>query len=323
MKMLSLFDAVRDRNIPLLRQIVEGGANINARNGHGFTSLMLACESNCREMSAYLARRSDVDVHIKNGFGKNALYFALKSGLATTIKILVQRGAVWPYTICNKPVLTYMLLHNLGHLISLFLCEPYLSSYELWETPLYVACRKPKYFKYAEMFLTAGMRDRPEKSALKVLKFRINEKFILSYWRVMNGILDQYEILPEDTFLNLINKTTMSVPFIQKLIDKGLNVATYRRQEYIIFALAHDLDCLCFVRDYFGLTLSERYINVYDRTKISSVLESVIGWRDEYIRVKNLLLAGATDDSGEARAKFKMSSATPEEKAELLPLFKP
>ena len=81
-----VIDAAASNNLPLLKRLVDAGADINkAENQKGRTALMLASRHNYRGVIEYLLHRHKIHVLTRDFYGANALHYALENGDAETI----------------------------------------------------------------------------------------------------------------------------------------------------------------------------------------------------------------------------------------------
>jgi ankyrin repeat protein len=83
--------AIRSGRIEDVRNLLGGGADVDARDRYGQTALMLAAHAGHREIvEALIARRADLNVTAK--YGLNALMLALVGGHSEVARILAEAG---------------------------------------------------------------------------------------------------------------------------------------------------------------------------------------------------------------------------------------
>jgi ankyrin repeat protein len=84
--------AVRAGDLDALERMAAAGLDVNARDQHGQTALMLGARHGRDDVVGWLvARGADLDYTAK--FGQSALMLAVLGGHATTVRILVDAGA--------------------------------------------------------------------------------------------------------------------------------------------------------------------------------------------------------------------------------------
>lgn len=85
-------DAVKRGDGQLVVELLEGGANVDARDRYGQTALMLAAHAGRREVvETLIAYRADLNVTAK--FGLSALMLGLIAGHAEIALLLAKAGA--------------------------------------------------------------------------------------------------------------------------------------------------------------------------------------------------------------------------------------
>jgi hypothetical protein len=87
-----LHDCATSGNLESVKQLVEGGANLEETNENGMTSLSLASIYNHFEIVVYLIERKANVAHTDRG-GFTALYWACVNGNLPTVKLLLEHGA--------------------------------------------------------------------------------------------------------------------------------------------------------------------------------------------------------------------------------------
>jgi cytohesin len=88
----SLHEAVKAGNINQVRLLLAKGANVNAKDGIGYTALCLALRNNDPEMVKILVTK-DADVNLTMERNYSLLHFAVWSGNLDTVRLLVDHGA--------------------------------------------------------------------------------------------------------------------------------------------------------------------------------------------------------------------------------------
>src|SRR5512140_1693481 len=84
-------DAVRRGDVQDICDLLDRGADVDARNLHGQTALMLAAHAGHRQVvEALIARRASVNITAK--YGLSALMLAIVAGHAEVAWILVDAG---------------------------------------------------------------------------------------------------------------------------------------------------------------------------------------------------------------------------------------
>jgi ankyrin repeat protein len=85
-------NAVKCGDVRIILALLEGGADVNARDRYGQTALMLAAHAGHREVVEALIRyRANLDIIAK--YGLSALMLALVAGHEEVARLLVKAGA--------------------------------------------------------------------------------------------------------------------------------------------------------------------------------------------------------------------------------------
>ena len=85
-------DAIKHGDIQIVRDLLEQGIDVDARDRHGQTALMLAAHAGHREVvEALVAHRANLNVAAK--FGLSALMLAVVAGHADVAHALAKAGA--------------------------------------------------------------------------------------------------------------------------------------------------------------------------------------------------------------------------------------
>ena len=87
-----LLSAVRSRNVRLVRELLSKGADVNARDKHCETALMLAVESPSTALSQALIA-AGADVNARDVVGWTALHSAVDAGNASQVRLLLSKQA--------------------------------------------------------------------------------------------------------------------------------------------------------------------------------------------------------------------------------------
>src|SRR5512132_559093 len=84
--------AVTSGDVEAVRQLIRSGANVDARNRHGQTALMVAAQRGHREVvETLVASGADLDVTAK--YKLSALMLAIVAGHAAVARVLARAGA--------------------------------------------------------------------------------------------------------------------------------------------------------------------------------------------------------------------------------------
>ncbi len=85
-------DAIKRGDIQIVHDLLERGAEVNARDRYGQTGLMLASHAGHREIvETLIAHRADLNRSAK--FGLSALMLAIVAGHAEVARLLAKAGA--------------------------------------------------------------------------------------------------------------------------------------------------------------------------------------------------------------------------------------
>jgi ankyrin repeat protein len=87
-----LHDCAKSGNLKRIRQLVEGGANIEETSHDGMTALLLASLKCHFEIIVYLVDNGANVAHADNT-GMTALHFTSGGGYLTSVKYLLKHGA--------------------------------------------------------------------------------------------------------------------------------------------------------------------------------------------------------------------------------------
>jgi ankyrin repeat protein len=90
---LDLLQAASEGNLQGVRACLATGADVNAKNGEGWTALMLATLKGHREIVETLLRQDRAQVNARSHHGWTALRYAVSVGDAETLRILLAAGA--------------------------------------------------------------------------------------------------------------------------------------------------------------------------------------------------------------------------------------
>jgi ankyrin repeat protein len=89
----SLLQAARDGDLREVRNCLASGADVNAKNGEGWTALMIATLKGYKEIVRALLEQDRAQVNASNHHGLTALRFAVSMGDGETVRILLEAGA--------------------------------------------------------------------------------------------------------------------------------------------------------------------------------------------------------------------------------------
>ena len=90
---ISIHKAAEDGNIEAVKQYLDGGADVNAKDKLGWTPMFYAASSGRKEIAELLIAKG-ADVNAKSKFGSQIpLYFAAQSGYREIAELLIENGA--------------------------------------------------------------------------------------------------------------------------------------------------------------------------------------------------------------------------------------
>jgi ankyrin repeat protein len=116
-----LFDAARDDNLRDLKQLLQAGANINARNRGGNTPLLLAIRAGHSGIARALLA-AGADVNISNVNNISALALAVYNSDVALAKQLIDKGArIEVLDNTGKTTMVYAAANGLTELVGLFM----------------------------------------------------------------------------------------------------------------------------------------------------------------------------------------------------------
>ena len=87
-----IFEAIREGNLEKVKELIESGADVNAKDNSGETALMWAAWYDRAEIAKILIDNG-ADVNAKNRWGKTALTGAICWGNTEVAKLLEEAGA--------------------------------------------------------------------------------------------------------------------------------------------------------------------------------------------------------------------------------------
>lgn len=79
-------------NIASIRKLLKQGAEVNGKNRHGFTPLMVTMEAEDKEAAELLIKQG-ADVNFKGRFGATPLIVAAEEGVPVIVRLLLENGA--------------------------------------------------------------------------------------------------------------------------------------------------------------------------------------------------------------------------------------
>lgn len=86
--------AIRHRNKKIIKLLLDSGANINLKNGHGYTAFLTACLYSSLDIVQMILERDGCDINGVDNFNRTALYNVIWSGKIEFVKYLIARGAM-------------------------------------------------------------------------------------------------------------------------------------------------------------------------------------------------------------------------------------
>jgi len=89
---ISIHEAVIEGNIEAVKQHLDAGVDVNAKDNIGFTPLHYAAQSGRKEIVELLIAKG-ADVNAKNGIGWTPLLFAATWGHKEVAELLIAKGA--------------------------------------------------------------------------------------------------------------------------------------------------------------------------------------------------------------------------------------
>jgi len=87
-----LFEAVKSGDAARVKELLEKGADVNARDNKGWTPLHLAAQKGHADVAELLIKNG-ADVNAKNNYGWTPLYAAAQEGHADVAELLIRHGA--------------------------------------------------------------------------------------------------------------------------------------------------------------------------------------------------------------------------------------
>lgn len=84
-------DAIKRGDLQLIRELLDHGADLDARDSHGQTALMLAAHNGHREIVATLIGQG-ADLNVTAKFGLSALMLAIVAGHLEIARLLAKGG---------------------------------------------------------------------------------------------------------------------------------------------------------------------------------------------------------------------------------------
>ena len=84
--------AVRDGDAAAVRELIQAGADLHARDRHGQTALMLAAHDGHREVVELLVA-GGADLNVAAKYNLSALMLAIVAGHAAVARVLAEAGA--------------------------------------------------------------------------------------------------------------------------------------------------------------------------------------------------------------------------------------
>ena len=88
---ISIHDAAAVGNIEAVKQYLDGGADVNAKDGDGFTPLVFAVDKGHKEIVEILIAKG-ADVNAKDKLGWTPLFYAAFSGRTEVVELLIAKG---------------------------------------------------------------------------------------------------------------------------------------------------------------------------------------------------------------------------------------
>lgn len=119
----NLFRAIKDNNPDLCAWFIDQGADLNYRNTHNSTPLMLAVNRGYFEICRVLIEKG-ADINLQNSLGETAMMIAIRKGFLEICKLLIKNGAnvnAQTATVMSSPLLHYATDHGQDKICELLL----------------------------------------------------------------------------------------------------------------------------------------------------------------------------------------------------------
>jgi receptor-interacting serine/threonine-protein kinase 4 len=84
----------------IVRLLLDCGVNINARDNHGYTAVLVAAIAGANECLRLLLK-AGADISVVDNYGRNALHIAAWNGRKSTVRLLLRKG-VDPKALDNR-----------------------------------------------------------------------------------------------------------------------------------------------------------------------------------------------------------------------------
>ncbi len=154
--------AIRAENCSLIKILLTLGANSNLANADGYTPLMVAVDTNNKDIVQCLLENSEPHIDLQDSEGKTALMFAVIKNNCSIIKKLLERGADINKT-DNSGMTALMIAVGHGHTeaVQCLLQNPYIEINKKDKTGLvafmYVVGAKQNSCPILQIFLRHGV----------------------------------------------------------------------------------------------------------------------------------------------------------------------
>jgi len=87
-----LFEAIQNNDLMAVKELIDSGADVNAKREYGENPLQYAAWKGHTEIAAFLIERR-ADVNARDRFRRVPLHFAARWGNIEVAKLLIEKGA--------------------------------------------------------------------------------------------------------------------------------------------------------------------------------------------------------------------------------------
>ena len=89
-----IFQAIENNNITKVKELLESGIDVNARNQFGDTPIQITCVGGYIEILKLLLSHPDIDVNARNDYGTTPLYKACNNKFIEIVKLLLAHPSI-------------------------------------------------------------------------------------------------------------------------------------------------------------------------------------------------------------------------------------